>query len=142
MCSDEKMKAKRTVVDFGIHAGGGFLITYSDRCQRIVDKSMFINMLNEKYSNQKIDSVTIWISGASHYPEKDRIDGMYYFELQTGDRSADTNIKKHVLVNNEGSIMSDRDILTDARKAGVLSEDENTLPMNYLESIYETINYH
>lgn len=101
-----------------------------------------MDMANEKYLNQKIRLVTIWVSGASHYPEKDRIDGMHYFELQTGDRSFETNIKKNVFVNNEGSIISDRDILADAREAGVLSEKEDTLPLNDLERIYEIVNYH
>lgn len=46
----DQFKDKYGVVDFGINASGGFLITYSNKKQRVVDKYMVIDMLNEKYS--------------------------------------------------------------------------------------------
>lgn len=61
--------------------------------------------------------VEIWISGASHYPDKE--DGYFYFELRNPDEGNDILIEDGALCNNIGSIKATTDILADAIEAGV-----------------------
>lgn len=59
-------------------------------------------------------SISITVSGASRFLDSEKKPGMFYFELQTGDRASETLIKDRAVVNNEGCIEADRDILADA----------------------------
>lgn len=83
--------------------------------------------------------LTIHISGASRFQEADKKPGMYYFELRTGDSSIETLIADRVVVNNEGSIEADRDILADAVAAGEIPDRTWNLPWEALEKLYEKV---
>lgn len=83
--------------------------------------------------------ITIHISGASRFQEEDKKPGRYYFELRTGDSSIETLIADRVVVNNEGSIEADRDILADAVAAGEIPDRTWNLPWEALEKLYEKV---
>ena len=83
--------------------------------------------------------VTIYISGASRFQESEKKPGMYYFELRTGDSCNETLIADRVVVNNEGCIETDRDILADAVAAGEIPDRTWNLPWETLEKLYENV---
>lgn len=83
--------------------------------------------------------ITIHISGASRFQEAEKKLGMYYFELRTGDSNSETLIADRVVVNNEGSIEADRDILADAVAAGEIPDRTWNLPWEALEKLYENV---
>ena len=83
--------------------------------------------------------ITIHISGASRFQESEKKPGMHYFELRTGDSSSETLIADRVVVNNEGSIEADRDILADAIAAGEIPDRTWNLPWEALEKLYENV---
>lgn len=85
--------------------------------------------------------ITIHISGASRFQESEKRPGMYYFELRTGDNSRETLIADRVVVNNEGSIEADRDILADTVAAGEIPDRTWDIPWESLENLYEKVTF-
>lgn len=51
-------------------------------------------------------------SGASRF--KDKKEGLFYYELRSADEGNGYSIERHVVCNNIGSMVTDRDILGDA----------------------------
>lgn len=96
---------------------------------------------NPQEEHGMIEKITISTSGASHYPEKNRKPNMFYFELMTGDDYRESYIYDRVFCNNEGSIMADRDILTDAINVGLIKERNEGIEMEELDKIYTHINW-
>ena len=63
-------------------------------------------------------------------PEEEKREDLFYFELRSGVSFNITVIEDSVLMNSEGSLVSDSDILQDAVEAGVISSRKDGI---YLE---------
>lgn len=84
-------------------------------------------------------SVTITVSGASRFLKSEKRPGMFYFELQTGDQAWETLIKDRAVVNNEGSIEANRDILADAVEEHMIPDRTWYVLWDDLGKLYDEI---
>lgn len=89
---------------------------------------------------QRIDKLTIKISGASRYKKEEQQQEMFYFELRTVN-SSESNIEDGVLINNEGSVEASRDILADALSIRLIQNRKEGVLMDELQEIYKEIRY-
>lgn len=85
-----------------------------------------------------VKEVRLQISSEGHIPGSEHKKNKFYFELRTGDRAEETYIGIRVWVNNEGSLIANRDILKDAEDMGVIQQNME-LNMATLPQIYELI---
>lgn len=89
----------------------------------------------------KIPCIKLNINSASRFKQENKKQNYFYFELRTGDCYKDTIICDRVIVNNEGSLETDRDILQDAIDFGIIPENERKygVDMKELENMYEKL---
>lgn len=85
-----------------------------------------------------LNSIVIELSGSSRYKEEEKKSGKFYFELRT-DLALETLIQDRVICNNEGSIESSRDIISDAIHADKIPSRDYGVNWSMLYEIYKNI---
>lgn len=88
--------------------------------------------------NKPFEYIRIDVHGCSRIPMDKRSERFYYFELRTyGPGARYTYIERHVYVNNEGSLIADRDILADASQ--IAGEEVDCVDYDDLFKMYQHV---
>lgn len=116
-------------------------ILFHNSCEEMIESYNQLDTVIMNKSNIRNSPLYYRIDGASRVPEEERQEGLFYFELRTGDSSLTTFIGDHVSINNEGNLIANRDILQDAIDMGIISSRNDELDSSDLRQIYSNIQY-